>query len=342
MSGENRQTQGCPPPPALPAKEKASKAAEIARAMGVRSCETDQFSLTANYEVNLLVASAEMEVTVNKTSTVGCEALLVEASELNKSEQNITCILNKSTAKTTINARAGNSITFKAGKDIDINCPKFVIKQNLVMESVNIAALSSSDKQEIAKVAKDTVKRIGQTLIESKTGLGATPQGAKVIKDAVENADNIDFNQTVNDSLKEISISTDAQNNITMEAGGNIRIRGQECNISQDLFLKVISKVVIQDAVEKAFSDLSEIINEKVDTTTIQTESKGAEELSNFGQGRSSRIIMLIVVVILLGVVGYFIFKVFMSPAGQGAIGSFTAAANPAGAAAGVLGSFRR
>jgi hypothetical protein len=275
----------CPPPPELKNEEKASKAAEIAKAMGVRACEMSQASFTANFGASAFaVMSTEMEVTYNQSSTVGCESLMINASEYNQSQQNITCTINKSSMKTNINTKAGNSITFDAGKNIDIDCKDgFNIKQDLNLESVNTINLTSETVTSIANQTKDTVKKTLDTIQKSTTGLGATPAGQKAISDEVVNINNVDYGKLVNDTLKEINISTDAQNNITFKAGGNVTIKGNNCNLDQSLLLKVIANSVLSDAYSQAFSNISEKINESDTKMRQENEAKGAESLKSFG-----------------------------------------------------------
>ena len=75
----------CPPYPELTPQERGSKAAEIAEAMGVQSCDTstETFDARAKASVGFL-AKAEMSITYNKSSSVGCEPLIISADSYYK------------------------------------------------------------------------------------------------------------------------------------------------------------------------------------------------------------------------------------------------------------------
>ena len=53
----------CPAPPVLSDEDKVSKAAAIAKAMGVQSCNADNTAVTAHGKIASLLGTAEMEVT---------------------------------------------------------------------------------------------------------------------------------------------------------------------------------------------------------------------------------------------------------------------------------------
>lgn len=308
----------CPPPPELPVDQLVAKAGEIAKAMGVQSCNTSQTSATAKVAVDAWVAAAEAEFTFNTTSTVGCEQLIINASEYNQTQQNITCIINKSSQKATVNTKVGNSIEFKAGKEINIDCGKenasgFKINQNIDLDSVSSFQFSSETVSAIANQTKDAIAKTTKTFQDSKNGLGATPQGSKVINDEVTNINNIDYGKLVNDSLKELNISTDAQNNITFTAGGNINVKGNNCVLDQNILVKLVANSIMNDAYSQAFKNISEKINTSDNETTQKSENKGAESLSTFGQFLKSRsiamVIMIIAVVAGFALVVYFVFR---------------------------------
>jgi hypothetical protein len=314
----------CPPPPELNNEQKASKAAEIAKAMGVRACETSQESFTANFGSSAFgLLSAEMEVTTNKTSTIGCESLMINASEYNQSQQNITCIINKSGQKSTINTKAGNSIEFEAGKDIEINCPNvagattggFSLKQNIDLDSVTEFKFNQETITAIENQTKDSIKKTTDLIQKSETGLGATPAGQKAASEELTNIQNTDYGKLVNESIQEIGITTDTQNNIKLKAGGNIIIKGNNCTIDQGILLRVIANNIMSNSYSSAFKNIAEKINESDTRMSQENKAKGAESLKSFGAYSPAALIgalgNLLIPLAIIGALGGAIFLFF-------------------------------
>lgn len=274
----------CPPVPPLPIKDKVNDAADIAKAMGMRSCETSQMSATAHAELDVPFASAEIEMTANKSSTIGCEQLTVLADKINKSQNDIQCLIKKTSSNVTKKVSGINSIVFDARDTLDIKCGESLkIKQGITIDMVDISQITVSTKQEIAKVTKDVVDIVGKTLMDSKTGLGATPQGQKTIQQTVSGNDKQDYFSQVSETLNNIDLQTQGGNTILFQAK-NIYLSGKSCDIDQSIILKIISTTIIMDALSNAYSGISEDINKIFQESQDKADNKGAESLSKWGE----------------------------------------------------------
>ena len=315
MSGEILPLEGCPTAPKLSAEQKGEKAAEILKAMGITTCSIDQASFSASANASILgLAKAGMQISGNSTSTVGCEQVVANVDSYNQAQQNIQCTINKATNKTVVNTRAGNSVEFTADKDLNVECPVLNITQNLNLTSLNTSQLNSELKDEIKKQTETLVKKTNNVIQDTKNGLGATGQGQRDISVSNTNIEQQDYSKIVNETLNELKIDTDAQNNIKLKSGGNLTIKGNSCIIDQNLLLKVITENILTNAFTKSFDNISKIINESDKKTSQKADNRGADDLAKAGLGDETSWttyliwgLVILFVVIAIGAAIYFV-----------------------------------
>ena len=305
----------CPPYPELTPQERGSKAAEIAEAMGVQSCDTstETFDARAKASVGFL-AKAEMSITYNKSSSVGCEPLIISADSYYKNQQAINCTLKKSSAIIKKTLKAGNKIILDAGRDIKTECVEFIINQTIDINFVDMTKLSSEDVTEIAKATKDVITSATNNILEQKMELGATPQGAKDVKDKLTEINQTDYNALINETLNDINVEVNANNDIIIRAGRDLILRGERCKFTQDIVIDVVSSTIITDSITKAFDSVSEVINTNDETRRQEYDAKGlADFVAKAKLGGGTSWITWIIIIAVVLIVGGIAYKYFTS-----------------------------
>jgi hypothetical protein len=314
----------CPPPPVLTEAEKVSKAAELAKAMGVKQCSTDQMSARAQAQVDTMVGSAEMEVTANRTVTVGCEQLLINASTYDQAVTDVTCVLQKSSTSSITTVTGINKITFDTsnksgakGGDQNFKCGDkgFVINQSIDMDIITQMALSSDEVLNIANATKTVVSNVLDAAQKSKSGLGATPQGSKILSDASSDLTSDSYIAQMREQINSMSVNLSGSNEVSFTTGGgNLNITGNNCIINQSIIIRLLATQIVNNALTSAFATVVSSDNTTFVKSDQQAENAGAESLSKWGTKQS---IGMILGVILFIALAYFAYKMFLSPAGQ-------------------------
>jgi hypothetical protein len=284
----------CPPAPAPTPEELGSSAAKICQDMGIQSCSTSAFS--AHAEVDAFLASASL--TVSGSSTVGCEQVQIMANSYHQSQQKITCVIKQTSTDNSTSVSGINKIKINAGKDFIPEC-NLEIDQKLKITLVSLAQMSQEQKNEIANAVKTTTNDIINSLQDSKSGFGATPQGQKYISDSKTSIDNIDFTENVTQTINKITTNVEGGNIIEINAGGNIILRGKDCKITQDSVIEVMATSILSDSLTNIFSSMTEMT--KKTETTIQQKAVN-EGVPDPTSGKALKYVAIaIVLIVLLG-----------------------------------------
>lgn len=306
----------CPPPPKLPDAERGSRAAEIAEAMGVQSCDTSTktFNASADYSaLGGLAAKGSIDITYNESSSIGCEPLIISADTYYKNQQAINCTLKSSKATVSREFNAGNKIVLEAGRDIKTNCNEFVINQSVSINVVDLTQLSTSDVTSIAKATKDVISSITNNVLEQKMELGATPNGAKDVKDKLAQINETDYNALVNETINNISLSVNASNDIIIKAGRDLILSGERCKFSQDIVLEIVSTAIITDSVSRVFESVSEVINTNDEGRKQVYDAKGLSDFIAKARKRGTSWITWIIIIAVVLIGGGIAYKFFTS-----------------------------
>lgn len=276
----------CPPPPPLTNEEVGAASAEIAESMGVQSCKQDTDTMTAEMQMKaesfLGSVTGGGKVTTNNTSIVGCEQLFLSAQKIKEKQQSINCTLKKNSVKSTITLTSNNSIEFKSEEgSINIDCAKdFKLRQTMNINMVSLVDITSQDKDEIAEQTKAVVSEIAKTINDSETGFGATPQGQKVIQDVNKDIQSLDFKQLVNESITDLSIGLNQNNDIKLTSKKDLNIRGSNCSIDQDIVVNFVSNSIIKSVSEKALSSVKDTLQQYERENALSSANEGAIGLS--------------------------------------------------------------
>lgn len=317
----------CPPPPPMTPAQQGAKAAELAKAVGATACQrssaTERSETQGHAGIDLgFLGKAGVSVgnvtTSQSQTAIGCEQLIAISDTYNKAVSNISCSLSKNQYTSTKTLTTGNTITFEAGKDLNVNCPVLKIDQGINVKFVSLEQLTESEKTSMANEITDVIKKTDEALQEQKLGVGAMGDGSKIIKDTAVDIQQQDYKLVVNEVIKEMDLKVDSKNNITFRAGGNLNITGDQCILTQNIVLDIVAQNIVSSTLDKIFS--GKISNELVqESKTGQTaEVKGLEEIAKFsdlsnpvfsssGSSLFKIIIVIVIVLIMLGIGMYFL-----------------------------------
>jgi hypothetical protein len=317
----------CPPVPPANPEQLASEAAKLMQSAGIRSCEQSSSVQTAEVQakMKILFASASVgaKMTNTNTSSIGCEQVVSITNKYRESKNNVSCMLKSTKNVTRTSASGVNSIVFKAGRDAIITCPKLKIDQKMKITLISNFNLSQAELSVIEKNSKDVAKEVIKAVQDSNTGLGATPQGSKFLMDSVKDINETNYSANISETLNEITTSVTGKNELLFEAGRDLRISGDDCQISQDMVIDLIAASVIDSTISDMLSNISERIEEKDTELQQKAVSKGAEEVSKFsdieaGENEARKYLYIAIAVvgaiILIGGIIYFIVSKKSSP----------------------------
>jgi hypothetical protein len=307
----------CPEPPPMTPTERGNKAAELIKAMGVQSCDTDNMTAAFHGEANVMLASLEVTATYNQTSTIGCEPIIVSSNQYNKLQSNISCIIKRNCFDDTFNMKNINSIVITAGESLDITCPTLSIDQSINVKMVRLNQLTNEDKTDIKNAVEDTIKNTVDNVLEQKTELGSVVVGGKDIRQVLTDIKNSNMNQQVSEVINNISTTIENGNTLVISAGKNLRLTGDQCIIKQDIVADIVATAIAQNSLSTVFENMSKAVNESDEKRRQVYDAKGLSDFidklrqsssTNLVNSIVSAIVGLIILIVILGI-GYSQFK---------------------------------
>lgn len=300
---------GCPPPPEPTKEQLNTEAANLIKSAGIRSCETSQESMTAeahaSVDIGFVEAEAGMSMTSNKSSSIGCEQIAVITDKYRKAVNSTTCLL-KETKNITKNSVAGvNSIVFEATNgSLDVSCSGqegLSIRQGMSLEMISQINLSQTELTKIETACKDVVKTIAESAMSSENGLGATPQGQKLIKDTLTDIQQNDYKASIAKTLNESISEMQGRNTVLFKAGKDVRINGSRCVFEQDMIIKMVASSTVDSTLSDMMSTMSDTLNESTTEASATAKNRGADDLAKaVKSGPKDNTNMLIAAVILV------------------------------------------
>jgi preprotein translocase subunit SecG len=269
-----------------PSKEQTTNAAaQIATALGATACATSsdiqQFSIAGSGYVNTPIADAgvnfKQSYSDSLINTIGCEQLAIASTEFAASAKKISCFITKDTNNVNVSTKTVNTIVIEAGRDF-ISEAEIKLTQKAQVKVIQLTRLDQSTKNTMLNEVKTQTKNILDQIQDSKSGISATPQGSKAVSQARTNVEQVDFNQVVNDTVRDISINTDTQNIIKIKAGRDIIFKAKfEAN--QELLADVTAQVFLSTAVSAALESFTENLSETQTQIKQKAENLGADTL---------------------------------------------------------------
>jgi len=322
----------CPSPSPNPS-DVANNIATTLDAAGIQACSTDQASTQFSAQMQgsfmgIMQGNASVQASTNKTSTVGCEQVSAISNAYKQTVNNITCTIKNNTNSIENSQNSVNAILIDAGKDIYIDCSGCTnpttcadskdggglsFNQSINMKMMSSIQLSTNDVKSIANNTSAVCQGIAKVAMDSTNGLGATPQGQKSIQTATNTISQQNFNEAVTNAVNNIKVSQNADNTITIKAGGSIRIVGKQCTFNQDTVLDIVANAIISDVVQTTMQNVATAINTNDNEASQRAVNKGAEELikvatpeqtSNPLHGLGGTAQMLMIGAIIIAVLG--------------------------------------
>ncbi|NBP59056.1 hypothetical protein EBU71_21405, partial [bacterium] len=198
-------------------KQKEDSVANVLKALGTKSCSTSsditQFSLAAGGYISTPFGGAGVGMNQDYSSAVtgtdGCEQVAVAADEFASSVKKISCLITSDSSNVNVKTLNTNTIEFDAGRDLEAEDIK--LNQKIGVKVVTMANLSNNTKQKIADEVQNAAMRTIEVAQDSKSGMGATPQGSKVVSQAKSELSQENLTKIVNETIKDVNITTTSQ-----------------------------------------------------------------------------------------------------------------------------------
>lgn len=258
--------------------------AQMAKAMGIRSCSnyntSQQFSASARASIDTGLGSASGSVSTSMansiTDSVGCEQLFLSANQYASATKKISCLLTKNTAAVSDSTSNVNTIKLKAGKDL--NAQDIRLNQSISVKLIKLSSLTNEQKQEISDVVQKTALASIDAVQNSKSGIGATPQGSKVCTDNKAKMTQENLTNITNETINTISNTQSNTNEIVIEAGGNLNLfKTFEAN--QNIVVDIVATAILSNSVSTALSSFTSELSSLTAKASQSAENLGAESL---------------------------------------------------------------
>jgi hypothetical protein len=264
-------------------KQKDDSVANILKALGTKSCSTsadiDQFSLAAGGYVSSPIASAGFGINQSYasslTNTDGCEQVAAVSNKFASSVKKISCLITTDSSNVNVKTLNTNTIEFIATGDFDAQDIK--LDQKIGVKVVTLANLSNSTKQKIADEVQNAALATTQIAQDSKSGMGATPQGSKIVSDTQSDMTQENLTKIVNDTIKDVNVTTTSQNSILIK-GRNIKLN-KRFEATQEIAADIAATIILSNAMDAALDSFTKNISEVRTETKQKAENLGADTL---------------------------------------------------------------
>ena len=299
------------PPPAKPTDEINNAAVkDAAKAMGIRSCSTQTTSVSMGFCSLAIMGCAAAQGT--NTQNLGCETVQIIADKFRQTTQNISCIMNINIRTVDASMRSSNTVKFNAinGAKLKVKCPGGLkIEQSATIKYVDLQSLSTEQIAEIANEAKTTATEIVKAVQKNEAGYAGTPMGSKFVSDSQKQIDSLDFKKNVKESIDQIKIRVNANNEVEFVAEGKgteLEFEGNACEIKQNTLIDIMATKILNDSLTSVFKTKVESEVKKDVSATSENKSEGAPNVVGdmfksiggiMGMG------MLVIVIIIIGLV---------------------------------------
>ena len=267
------------PPPAKPTDEINNAAVkDAAKAMGIRSCKTSTSTATAGFCSVAILGCAAAQFTT--TDNLGCETVQIVADKFRQATQNISCIMNINIRTVDASMRSSNTVRYKAinGAKLKVKCPGGLkIEQSATIKYVDLQSISTEQIAEIANEAKTTATEIVKAVQKNEAGYAGTPIGSKFVSDSQKQIDSLDFKKNVKESIDQIKIRVNANNEVEFIAdGAELEFEGNACEIKQNTLIDIMATKILNDSLTSVFKTKVESEVKKDVSATSENKSEGA------------------------------------------------------------------
>jgi hypothetical protein len=297
-------------------------AATLATAAGITTCKTSnkgsEASAGGEFSAGGFGVSAGGSFYAGAstwdTQNTGCEQSTVATQQMYQSQRAIACALNESSASSSKGIKSINEVIVEAGRDLKVK--NFRVNQSQDVKIVDLTQLTQSQIGQISNAVKMAADAGVTALQESKMGMGASPQGQKVLSDIRQQLTSENIQQTVNRTLSEVSLNVELANKVLIKAGRDISM--EDAVFNQDIVLELTSNAILTNAVSSMLSNAADMQATATITAKQAAENLGAETLGRaaaeaiveLGKARVEAqsgslmgLLGLLVIIVVLGIV---------------------------------------
>jgi hypothetical protein len=235
----------------------------------------------------------------------GCDSMSAAASSYNSSSQHISCIINKSSSKTTQTVTSSQMIKVSIG-------PNAVLANGLTIDEktnatmINTTSITAKNKSDISTSLQNTATEAFKNIQENNTDFMATPQGSKSLQLVLRDIKDVSFNENVSKAVIKVMMKYDGKQVIDVEIGSGVLIGGP-VTISQNMIIKLASAEIMNTA--STVLDTMKSVQDFRDLFSNFQKNKNKGPKSLFGQlfgGGLGGILTIVAVVIGILLLFYF------------------------------------
>jgi hypothetical protein len=306
----NSQCNNNPPPTK---DELNDAAANILKATGSQACtnlsNASQDSFVAEMQgdigagfIGSLDASVHGSFVDSSTSSIGCEQLNVAAKEFAQSTKRVACYINEDTTAQSSIVSNINRIRFEAGGSINVK-GDIDIKQGIELKLVTLTTLSTTVKRNIGSEVRTQAIQTLNAVQDSKSGFGATPQGAKIIEQTKNTITDESITNVIDKTLREIEAKVENTNEILFYAGKDLTIQ-KDFKVNQNMVIDIMASVILTNAVDDVLKNFTETMSTQTSDMKQTAENIGAEELGKQAGESAEKLVKARQSNVMFGVIG--------------------------------------
>lgn len=255
-AGQKQQT--------FPFDQLANKYKNVLSNLNIGHCQTDSndvndsFSNSGGSFLTGSYSSSESIATKYK-STVGCSAVNALLQSYNSAVENVKCIISQDTSNTTIDISNSNKVVINA-PIVDISCPTFNINQQIGGNMNIIAKIDPQTTVSIQQAIADHIKSFTNTLqnmYSGQTSYGPDGQGTQSVNQILSNDTQKNVANQIKDTIENLSISIDNQNQVVISSPGIILLNGNSCDFTQNIAVDIMTNAIVSSAFSTALEAAS-------------------------------------------------------------------------------------
>jgi hypothetical protein len=275
--------------------------------LGISTCESTQAGFKAEYQGKVPFVNVGGSVAGNVQTQSGCEQVNVISNIVSQCTQQLSCMLNEVQANSTTNIKEFQEIILDVGDVSNSN----ITLGNLSETDVKLVNIAQSSVQSAigATMTQGVQSAIDQSLALN-AGAHSDASSQKNMTQLLQNLKSVASNTTINKSVATTSANICKDQKIKLYAGN---ITGTTIDIQNVSKINLISENYVYNALDQLFKteQVQTALNEIVQTSTAT--KKGVLDGMNLGGFSTGEIIASIVAFIVIGVVLYFIGKMYFS-----------------------------
>jgi len=259
-------------------------ASTILDTLGADTCEYSQSadsgdifdSGSVSTKVKSWVASGELKVqgpryiegATSNTTSIGCENIAVAAQSFIQTQKAITEVLACSCTLLDTSIITNNTISINA-ENSTIDCGYFEISQNTTLNVVVANQQTQETTAKIKEMTENSLNTIMDTLIDSRTELGATPSANKSVQSVTDTIQSESFASTINKNITAMYTAINVGQTVSINLSNTVW-RGDRCTITQNILLDL----VVTNMLSNTLTNLLESTTVTDVLTTLDTELK--------------------------------------------------------------------